>query len=75
MGKKIDTEKSSKGELSRREDGDKREKTTYFKCEEAKAQKDVEQLTRGQALKKAQVGRLPPASPVLSVVCLFHLPT
>lgn len=37
-------------------------KIIYFKCEEAKAHKEVKQLTRGHLLKKAQVQDKTPSS-------------
>lgn len=74
MGKKIYREKSEKAELSRRVDGDRKEKNHVLNVRKlTKAQKEVKLLTRGHLLKRAGYRmRLPPASPVLSVVYLFH---
>lgn len=50
-------------------------KIIYFKCEEAKDQKEVKQLTRGHLLKKVQVQNETPSSLSSSLCGLFHLPS
>lgn len=70
VGKKI--ENSQKAELNRRVYGDgKQKKIIYFKCEKAKAHKEVKQLTRGHLLKKAQVQDKTPSSFSSSFCGLF----